>query len=169
MSDLRDLERDSEEWVPFWYRYEVSNLGRVRHMKFMCVLATFRSKTSGYEEVILRDNRRVQRHVQIHRAVLVAFRGPPPEDCEARHLNGDRSDNRLENLVWGTRSENTQDKWAHGVMHAGEKVPWAKLTNEAVREIRRSSESQRALARRFGVAQTTIGRAKRGEGWRHVV
>lgn len=33
---------------------------------------------------------------------------------DVRHLNGDRDDNRLENLTYGTRSENEYDKIAHG-------------------------------------------------------
>ncbi len=49
-----------------------------------------------------------------HRAVLLAFVGPCPEGMEACHNNGDPLDNRVENLRWDTRSNNTLDKVAHG-------------------------------------------------------
>jgi hypothetical protein len=51
----------------------------------------------------------------IHRLVCHAFHGPPPSDqhTDVRHLNGDKADNRAENLAWGTRSENMQDVLRH--------------------------------------------------------
>lgn len=45
----------------------------------------------------------------VHSLVLEAFTGPCPEGMEARHLDDNPTNNRLENLVWGTRSENSQD------------------------------------------------------------
>jgi hypothetical protein len=49
----------------------------------------------------------------IHHLVLETFVGPRPEGMEARHLNGDYSDNRLRNLTWGTKSENMKDRIKH--------------------------------------------------------
>lgn len=49
----------------------------------------------------------------IHRLVLEAFVGPCPEGMEARHINGDHQDNRLENLCWGTKEENMKDRVLH--------------------------------------------------------
>lgn len=46
--------------------------------------------------------------------VLTAFVGPRPEGQVARHLNDDRSDNRLVNLEWGTLSENSYDAVRNG-------------------------------------------------------
>jgi len=44
--------------------------------------------------------------------------GPCPEGHVTRHLNGDPTDNRLENLRWGTRSENQRDSVKHGTTGA---------------------------------------------------
>lgn len=49
----------------------------------------------------------------VHHVVLETFVGPRPEGMEARHLNGNHSDNRLRNLAWGTRAQNGQDKIEH--------------------------------------------------------
>jgi hypothetical protein len=55
------------------------------------------------------------RQYGVHRLVLLAFVGPcPPELDEALHRNGDRSDARLVNLHWGTKSENMLDRVRHG-------------------------------------------------------
>ncbi|AWY05488.1 HNH endonuclease [Gordonia phage Morrissey] len=53
-------------------------------------------------------------HAWVHRLVLEAFVGPCPSGMETRHLNGNPKDNRLENLVWGTSAENSQDTKNHG-------------------------------------------------------
>lgn len=71
------------------------------------------SMDNGYLIVTLwRDGR--QRTRLVHRLVLTAFVGPPPEGQEALHANNDRADNRLENLSWGTHSENMLDQVEHG-------------------------------------------------------
>jgi transposase-like protein len=44
----------------------------------------------------------------------------------------------------------------------------AKLTEEAVREIRRSDESYPAIAKRLGVSVGAVFQAKNGKTWRHV-
>lgn len=54
------------------------------------------------------------RKSRVHRLILETFVGPPSNGLECRHLDGDPSNNRLDNLVWGTRSENTYDKVRHG-------------------------------------------------------
>ena len=53
----------------------------------------------------------------VHQLVLEAFVGPRPPAYQARHLNGCRGDNRLENLAWSTPSENARDKRQHGTDH----------------------------------------------------
>lgn len=57
----------------------------------------------------------VTRRFYVHRLVLEAFVGPASEGTECRHLNGNPADNRLENLIWGSRSENIRDRQSHGV------------------------------------------------------
>jgi hypothetical protein len=54
------------------------------------------------------------RLVYVHRLVLETWRGPCPPGREARHLDGDASNNRLTNLRWGTHAENTWDVIRHG-------------------------------------------------------
>jgi hypothetical protein len=53
------------------------------------------------------------RKLNVHALVLTAFVGPKPDGMECRHLNGNLLDNRLENLRWGTHSDNERDKRIH--------------------------------------------------------
>jgi len=89
--------------------------------------------------------------------VLHACDNPPC--CNPRHLFA------------GTHADNMRDAVAKGrhVSLAGEAHGRAKLTAADVAAIRASSESQRALAARFGVGKSQIARVKRGEQWREAV
>lgn len=125
-----------EEWravVGYEDRYEVSSLGYVKSLPkvvhwpnrsgFICtryhperILASKVASRGGYAVIGLCDPAKPDKIKQfrVHRLVLEAFVGPCPTEMEARHLNGDRMDNRLENLRWGTKSENAYDKIRHG-------------------------------------------------------
>lgn len=50
----------------------------------------------------------------VHRLVLEAFVGPCPPGHECCHRDGDPSNNCLDNLYWGTRSDNVRDAIQHG-------------------------------------------------------
>jgi len=110
------LEIMQEVWkaIPGYEgQYEVSDQGNVR---------TFRRGANGR---LMKPGRMTQGHLSValgrrnsqcvHKLVLLAFVGPAPEKYECRHLNGNPADNRLENLCWGTRSENIKDAYIHGV------------------------------------------------------
>ena len=118
----------SREWrpIPGWEGfYEASSDGQVRSIERTVagrpgVSMTRRAHTltpkltsDGYEQVWLcRDNTR--RTMKVSRLVASAFHGPCPEGMECRHIDGNKLNNTPGNLAWGTRSENTYDKVAHG-------------------------------------------------------
>lgn len=107
----------------------------------------------------------------IHRLVLEAFSGSCPDGMEACHYNGIRSDNRLENLRWGTRLENTDDRRRHGTHNRGGRNPNATLTETDAIQIlalRRSGMKHRDIARKFGVATITIQKIVGGQLWPHI-
>lgn len=116
-----------EEWrgVSGWTAYEVSSEGRVRSLDRYVPNkwggSSFRKGQvlkpvlhKGYPAVTLRGGSEKEWTVKVHRLVLEAFAGQKPDGLEARHLNGDRQDNRSKNLVWGTRSDNNIDRVRHG-------------------------------------------------------
>lgn len=107
--------------------YEVSDQGRVRSLDrhvpnnfrlsgFMFVRGKMMVPVDdgkGYLRAgLTRRNRKA--HHRIHQIVLMAFVGPCPDGLEVRHLNGIKTDNRLENLQYGTKWENVQDILKHG-------------------------------------------------------
>jgi len=140
--------------VPENPKYQVSNLGRVKG-QYVEFLNPGRCSGGHLSVVIGKGNSRL-----VHHLVLEAFVGPKPEGLECRHLNGVHTDNRLENLAWGTRGDNIRDDKWHGKLRDG-----YRLRLEDVRDIKRrlaQGETQRSVAERYKVAPTTINAIARG-------
>jgi hypothetical protein len=109
----------AEEWraVPGFSHYEVSSHGQLRsyRQKRLAprILRPSASNCGHLRQTLMRDGERVS--MLVHRLVLLAFVGPCPEGQEVRHLDGDPTNNRLDNLVYGSRSENIRDRYRHGL------------------------------------------------------
>jgi hypothetical protein len=93
--------------------YEVSNLGRIKSIRFGEKIMKLRYDKGGYLTAGLTKNNK-QTILLVHRIVLKAFVGLPENKQECDHINRNRDDNRLENLRWVTRSKNQLNKTAHG-------------------------------------------------------
>lgn len=113
-----------EEWRPIDLvpGYEISNQGRVRCLKPYAGHSGPRLRRAvlgnrGYLVVTLAgpNGQRVTR--AIHSLVALAFIGPRPSGNDVRHLDGDRFNNTLANLAYGTRADNELDKVRHGRHH----------------------------------------------------
>lgn len=106
----------TERWLPIpgYPAYEVSDIGRVRSYvrpggpRIIGGGLNF----AGYVSACLTRDR-VGRHFGVHQLVMLAFVGPRPDGMEVRHLNGDRTDPRLENLAYGTQQQNMDDRERH--------------------------------------------------------
>lgn len=152
----------AERWLPvvgYNGLYEVSDLGRVRsHARGAPRLLKPGPSGKGYLTVSLWRFGKGQTNY-VHILVARAFIGPPPEGHEVRHLNGILANCRFDNLVYGTQSENNEDrKW-----HAGHRCH--KLTPVEVREIKNAlgpHGAGRALARQYGVHEGTVSKIKVG-------
>lgn len=128
----------------------------------------------GYKSVLLKNietGKFCRRY--IHRLVLEAFVSECPEGMEACHNNGDRTDNRLENLRWDTRKNNHADKKLHGTYLFGEKCSAVRLNESQVQEVRSIKRnkprlSYKKIAEAFRVSPTTIFRIVRRTTWKHL-
>ncbi len=113
----------------------------------------------GYWSVFAFDDQGFNRRVKVCVMVMLAFVGARPRGNDCCHSDGDRRNDKLENLRWGTPSENAADRKKHGTQCAGENHGSAKLTDAQVsqiRELRRDGSSPTELAARFNVTQSYI-------------
>lgn len=169
------------QWADYPHNknYQISSDGRARS-KERQVLGRWNSmRTIGAKEMSLQTtpqgyqffvayNNTLHKTVLMQRAVLETFIGPQPDGMEACHENGIRSDNRLENLRWDTRSANAHDKKQHGTMTWGEQHGNSKLTEEKIQEIRGDARFSKQIAKDHGVHFSTICRIKSHSTWQHV-
>lgn len=122
----------------------------------------------GYRTVGLYWRNHLVRRVS--RLVCAAFHGRCPEGMECSHLNGDKSNNRPDNLTWETPRRNTRRQRVHGTSARGERHGSSVLCEEDVLAImeRVGNETNRSIAEDYGVSDSTIGRIARGVLWSHV-
>jgi hypothetical protein len=104
--------------------------------------------------------------------VLEAFAGPCPDGLTARHRDGNKTNNALTNLAWGTWAEQMADRRLHGTeTPTGERNHMAQLSDAQVREMRArrptgldmrtkgaAGPTYRSLATEFGCSPGTAER-----------
>lgn len=84
-------------------QYQISNDGRVRNANGHVLKP--RKSDSGYLRVWLSTNGKPKCY-PVHRLVATAFLPNPDNLPEVNHINGVKTDNRMENLEWCTTSHN---------------------------------------------------------------
>ena len=157
--------------------YMVSNQGRIMGTPKPNNFGHFlklNTKKTGYVNVCLcKENKKSG--FAVHRLVANAFLPNPDGKPEVNHINGDRSDNRIENLEWVTRSEN--EKHAYRVLGKKPNAPWKgrprafarMFTPEQVASIRADTRPSRAVAEEYGVSHTTVKNIRNRKIYREVV
>ena len=168
------MDSEMEVWkdvVGYEDYFMVSNLGAVFSKRSNRLLKQSLSNT-GYLTIVTRIGGITGKSIcfHIHRLVADAFLDPPTKEqlqwaettkykkVLVNHKDGDKLNNTAINLEWCTHSENTKHAISLGLLKS-------KLSEENIKFIKENYISgsrkygQRALARMFGVAHTTIARA----------
>jgi hypothetical protein len=117
----------------------------------------------GYIRIMSGSRRRLA-----HRYAYERYRGPIPPGLYVCHHCDVRCCVNPDHLFLGTLADNNADRDRKGRQPRGTDIGLAKLTDADVLEIRASTETQRALGRRYGVAHCTIGLILRHETWTHL-
>lgn len=161
------------QWVSIngFPNYEVSNYGQIRNKTTGLFLYGTPYDKCGHLQVPLRNNG-VATIFRYHQVVLEAFVGKRPTGYVCRHLDGNPKNNRLDNICWGTQSENSFDSIKHGRWpdNRGEKCGTSKLTEQQVSLIRllwgETKLTMREIAERFKVTQPTVSMIINGHTWK---
>lgn len=147
--------------------FEVSSDGEVRGLSAKGeLLVRGQSKGShGYLMVNLRyaDGRKGSETV--HSLVCRVFHGKRPTRADACHIDGNKENNRSDNLRWGSRKENINDQKIHGTFG------WhgiRKLRESDVLEISKSEDSTIVLAKKYGVSISRIYGIKCGRDYQEI-
>lgn len=127
--------------------YQISNKGRVKSLlkerisgRYRIVM-TYKERilklglnSQGYPKICLSKNGKAKTF-RVNRLVLAAFKGETSLECN--HIDGNKENNRVENLEYCTNSENKKHAYRIGLMNRrGEKHHLAKINNAIVKNIR---------------------------------
>lgn len=143
--------------------------GRVRGAKIGRMLKQSKNN-SGYLIVDLyRENK--SKKFLVHRIVAEAFYGPINESMDVNHINGNKLDNRIENLEIVSHSANMKHAAALGLMRAPKRENHrnTKLTGMDIVHIRKLIQEKKLqikqIAELFNVTPSTVSGIKAGRTW----
>lgn len=167
-----------ENWLPiigYEGRYEVSNKGRVK------TLLKNNSKTEilkpsnhiqGYLRVGLRKDG-ISKIISIHRLVASAFIPNPEDKPQVNHIDGIKSNNKIENLEWCTQKENAAHAVLNGIYNSakGENAGHSKLKDSdiyKVYELLKENKKPYQIAKIIGISKSTINLIVHNKIWTHL-
>ena len=161
-------------WVPgFEDEYMVSNLGNVmsiggKHGSPTMNVLRQQTMTSGYKKVCLSMGKKGVKQVGVHRLVALAFIPNPEHKQQVNHKDGDKTNNRLENLEWVTRSENQLHACRVLGKGKGSRFHAVKLTPSEVIEIFKREGTYAQIGRDYGISATMVKAIKTRKSWKKV-
>lgn len=178
-----EIWKDVEEFDNY---YQISNYGRLRSKKRKInssvqscgyrynnpKIMSPQNNGKGYLQYYVSFNKkRVMKYA--HRLVAKYFISNPENLPEVNHINGIKTDNRVENLEWVTIQENKNHAVKNGLMASGENSTSAKITQLQVDVLRRlfkiNPKFNREKAKeKMGVSSAQISRIIHGTRWKHL-
>jgi hypothetical protein len=149
--------------------YQASTLGNIRsHRKNNGVELLKPSISRGYLQVVL-YNKGTSKTRKVHRCIMETFCGISKQECN--HINGIRTDNRIDNLEYCTRSENQKHAYKINSEYRnkvrGENNKHSKLTLGDIELIKKLKgvRSQVIVAKYFNVTQACISLIQNNKTW----
>ena len=151
----------------FIYSKNYNRTGRMKKLKSSPI-------GSGYLAVNLSKNNK-KKTITIHSLVMIVFKGKKKGGYEVNHKNGIKTDNRLFNLEYCTRSENIKHAYDTGLSKRGEKHYRSNLTKNKVIEIKIFIKNTpkfygmyKILSEKYNINYSTIINIIHGVTWKHI-
>lgn len=166
-----------ETWIKLdeYPGYKFSNKGRVISYKSdkPKFIAESSNYNNGYISLSLQDKNKKTKCFLKHRFIAKLFLPNPHNKPDINHIDGDKSNNSVDNLEWVTKSENTQHAVDNGFLKVrGENNHGSLLTEEKVRNIRNEFIPRKVtikyLAKKYGVKPVTISSVIHRTSWKWV-
>lgn len=151
---IGDKEEVWKDIVGLEGRYKVSNLGNVYSVKNNLIMKPYKSKRGYYTVNIPKENRKIK-VCTIHRFVANAFIPNPENKREVNHIDGNKLNNRVENLEWVTPKENNNHARRTGLRKSDGDIPVIQYDLEGNFIARYKSYSE--ASRVTGIKRCNIG------------
>jgi len=147
--------------------YLVSDQGNVMNKDSGRILK-YRRHSGGYGRVtFMLNGKYVDKYV--HRLVAEAFIPKDESRKQVNHIDGDKYNNKVENLEWCNSKENIRHAMRTGLLdNSGENNKLSKLKEKDVREIKKGIAMGKTItqvARDYGVSISLISMVNSGKRW----
>lgn len=149
-----------EKWkkVEGYNKYYISNLGRCKNGKTDRILKPSLSR-KGYKQIVLSKNS-ICKSFHIHRLVAIHFINNPENKPQVNHKDGNKQNNKVENLEWCTGRENIDHYVGRETDTKKVSSKYNYFSDEEIRKIRKryrdTKDSCRIIAEDYGVYLKTI-------------
>jgi len=153
-------------------KYDASNTGKIRSHKTPngTKLLSIFPNTRGYNVVGISINGK-SKQIKVARCVAKAFVPNSDNKPEVNHINGDKTDDRAENLEWCTKQENVTHALKNGLIPVGEDNYKTSMTNNDVIQIRNSYRigfTLTEIANSYDVTVQCIYKIVNRISWKHI-
>jgi hypothetical protein len=178
---------DKEQWKDidgYEGLYQVSNMGRVASydrirsdgVMYKGCIKNLTPSVKGYLCTSLYDYNGERKTFLVARLIALTFIPNPDNKPQVNHINGDKFDNRVENLEWCNNSENQIHAYSIGLNffpgEVGELNRNSKLTEDDVKKIKEllsyKDLTHKEISEIFGVDQSTVSNINTGRTWKHI-
>jgi hypothetical protein len=147
--------------------YMISNLGNLKSKITDKILK--QQVNNNYLAVSFGNTKTKKKTYRVHRLVAKYFIPNPNNLGVVNHIDGNKKNNRWDNLEWNTQTQNVYHAVDNGLWNSqkGSKSGKSKLTEEQVIEIKKRlfNENYSVIAKDYKVSSTTIYSIWKGISW----
>lgn len=165
------IKQEIEIWKPIkgFKNYQISNFGRIKSLKFNRIIGVDKKDTNDYISVSLKNDKGKIVSTTVHKLMAEVFL----PKIQVNHIDGNKSNNRLDNLEWSNGSLNTKHAYKIGLVkfRRGKDARNIVTDEDTVRLIkldRKNGLGITALTKKYNLSQGLISGIIYNINWKHI-
>lgn len=146
-------------------QYEIDTYGTIRRIKSGLILKPFKDRY-GYYRIGLYTDKYTRTTKQVHRLVAQTFIPNPENKPQVNHINGIKTDNRVENLEWCTGFENQHHALVNGMRNKTLTIN-EQIAHEICKRLEKGDGVYK-ISKALSVRPNIVGNIKYKLAWTHI-